>query len=149
MKRAFALLLLLLPLSFTGCKEPLVHPNPPNAILNISINLNDPQYYALRFVSGYMYLMSEENTTSRGLIAYRLSETEFRVYDRLPPNEPDACCDSEGNCTRLVVDFPFVVDECNDIQYNIINGDLFQGEGIYPLFHYQTSFDGLTLRIFN
>ena len=149
MRKAFSLLLLLLPLGFTGCKEPLVHPNPPNAIYNITISLSDWHYYDLRTVSGFMYLTPDEGSTSRGLIVYRLSETEFRAYDRLPPNEPDACCDSEGECTRLVVDFPFVVDNCNDIKYNIINGDLFQGEGIYPLFQYHTSFDGLTLRIFN
>lgn len=147
--RKFFALLLFLPLGFMGCKETLVHPNPPNAILNISINLQEPQYYDLRFVSGFMYLKSEENSTSRGLIAYRFSETEFRVYDRLPPNEPDACCDSEGNCTRLMVEIPFVVDNCNGIKYNILNGDLFEGEGIYPLFQYHTSFDGITLRIFN
>ena len=150
MRNPIALLVfLLLPIGFFGCKEPLVHPNPPNAVYNLSINLNDLQYYDLRFVSGYMYLTPEDFTTSRGLIVYRLYETEFRVYDRLPPNKPNACCDSEGECTRLVVDFPFVVDNCNDIKYNIINGDLFQGDGIYPLFQYHTSFDGVTLRIFN
>ena len=143
------LLILLLPFAFLGCEETLVHPNPPNAIINITIYPNSVQYYDLNVVSGYMYLTSDPESTSRGLIVYRLSQTEFKVYDRLPPNEPNACCDSEGNCTRLVVDFPFVMDNCNNIKYNIINGDIVEGGGVYPLFQYHTSFDGSALRIFN
>ena len=150
MKKTFIIvLMLLLPALFHGCREALVNPNYPNAIIDITINLNQSSYYDLRFVSGYMYLTSEYESSSRGLIVYRLSQDEFRAYDRLPPNKPNACCDSQGNCTRLVVDFPFVVDNCNDIKYNIINGDIFEGDGIYPLSQYRTSYDGYELRVYN
>ena len=150
MKKTIVILLMLLsPVLFHGCKETLVNPNYPNAIIDVTINLNQSSYFDLRFVSGFMYLTSDYESSSRGLIVYRLSQDEFRAYDRLPPNKPNACCDSEGNCTRLVVDFPFVIDNCNDIKYNIINGDIFEGEGIYPLIQYHTSFNGYELRIYN
>lgn len=150
MKKTFVILLMLLsPVLFHGCKETLVNPNYPNAIIDVTINLNQSSYFDLRFVSGFMYLTSDYESSSRGLIVYRLSQDEFRAYDRLPPNKPNACCDSDGNCTRLVVDFPFVIDNCNDIKYNIINGDIFEGEGIYPLIQYHTSFNGYELRIYN
>jgi hypothetical protein len=141
--------MLLSPVLFHGCTETLVNPNYPNAIIDVTINLNQSSYYDLRFVSGFMYLTSDYESSSRGLIVYRLSQDEFRAYDRLPPNKPNACCDSDGNCTRLVVDFPFVIDNCNDIKYNIINGDIFEGDGIYPLIQYHTSFNGYELRIYN
>ena len=143
------LLILIVTVLLQGCKEIHENPNYPNAIINITINLNQVDYYDLRVVSGFTYLTSDPLSTSRGLIVYRLSQDEFRVYDRLPPNEPNACCDDEGNCTRLVVDFPFVVDNCNGIKYNIINGDLFEGDGIYPLIQYHTSFNGYELHIYN
>ncbi len=142
------LLILLLTASLQGCKDVHENPNYPNAIINITINLNQIDYYDLRVVSGYTYLTSDPMSTSRGLIVYRLSQDEFRAYDRLPPNNPD-CRDNNGNLTRLVVDFPFVVDNCNDIKYNIINGDIFEGDGIYPLIQYRTSFDGYEVHIFN
>ncbi len=139
------LLLAILP---SGCRDPHENPYYPNAIIDITINLNKIDYYDLRVVSGFTYLTSDPMSTSRGIIVYRLSEDEFRAYDRLPPNNPN-CHDANGNLTRLVVDFPFVVDNCNEIKYNIINGDLFEGDGVYPLIQYHTSFNGDEGRSFN
>ena len=149
MKNKIILLLLLFGAALLqGCRDIHENPNYPNAIINFTINLNQIDYYDLRVVSGYAYLTSDPQSTSRGLIVYRLSQDEFRAYDRLPPNNPD-CRDANGNLTRLVVDFPFVLDNCNDIKYNIINGDLFEGDGIYPLIQYHTSFNGYELHIYN
>ena len=86
---------------------------------------------------------------------------EFRAYDRLPPNYPNACTDSEGNTIRLVVESPYVVDHCNNAYYNILNGNIIVDELhgmvptfstdtiVYPLIQYETTFDGVTLRIRN
>lgn len=152
MKKTFTILfILMLPVLFHGCRKPLVNPNAPNALINITISLNDPRYYDLRFDGGYMYLTSDYESTSRGIIVYRLID-EFRAWDRLPPNSPNACCDSvTGDCSRLIVDVPYVIDNCNDIKYNIIDGSVFQGEGIYTLFPYRTSFNYNTqeLHIYN
>ena len=87
-------LLLLATVLLQGCRDIHENPNYPNAIINITINLNQIDYYDLRVVSGYTYLTSDPMSTSRGLIVYRLSQDEFRAYDRLPPNEPNACCDA-------------------------------------------------------
>ena len=124
------------------------NPNQPNAILNFSIYPNDLAYYALNYAGGFMYLTSDEQSNSRGLIVYRVSQDEFRVYDRLPPNEPNACCEN-GVCSRLVVDVPFVIDSCNMIYYNILNGQVFMGDGVFPLFYYRYTYDGRELRITN
>ena len=150
MKNKILLLpILLMAILLPGCEDTHENPNYPNAIINVTINLNQHDYYDLRVVSGFTYLTSDPMSTSRGLIVYRLSQDEFRVYDRLPPNRPNACCDDDGNCTRLVVDFPFVMDNCNKIKYNIINGEIFEGDGVYPLIQYHTSFNGYELHIYN
>ena len=69
--------------------------------------------------------------------------------------------DSHGNTTRLVVDFPFVVDRCNNAYYNILNGQIIVAEPdmipnfpttgvtIYPLIQYHTQFDGNKLTVYN
>ena len=136
-------------LLFFGCRETLVNPNYPSGVINFTIYPNQLHYQELNTVSGFMYLTSDPESTSRGIIVYRLSQDEFLAYDRLPPNEPNACCDSQGNCTRLVVDFPFVIDNCNQIKYNILNGSIVEGEGIYPLIQYHTSYNGTELHIYN
>ena len=123
------------------------NPNYPNTVIDYIINLNSPQFYDLNIIGGYLYLTSDPESTSRGLIVYRISEDEFVAYDRLPPNEPDACMDSLGNGTRLIVDIPFVIDVCNNAYYNVLDGTLvkvdppFPTDVVYPLFRYHTYYD--------
>ena len=149
MKKTISFVLLLMSaMLLKGCKEPLVNPYYPNAIINFTIYPNTIHEYELNTVGGFKYYTSDPLSTSRGIIVYRLSQDEFRAYDRIPPNNPD-CRDENGNLTRLIVDSPFVLDNCNGIKYNIINGDLFEGEGIYPLIQYHTTYDGSALRIYN
>ena len=163
MKRVRSHLLILIALLafLLGCKQYPENPNRPVLPAPITIYPNTYQYYDLNFVSGWLYITSDVESTSRGIIVYRQSNTEFLAYDRMPPNEPDACTDSQGNTTRLVVDFPFVVDRCNNAYYNILNGQLIvrepdmipdfptDGTMIYPLIQYHTTFDGSKLVISN
>ena len=154
------LLIALLPL-LHGCQKYPENPNRPLLPYPITIYPNTMQYQDLNFVSGWVYITSDVESTSRGIIVYRVSNNEFLAYDRIPPNEPDACTDSQGNTTRLVVDFPFVVDRCNNAYYNILNGQIIirepdmvpnfptNGTVVYPLIQYHTSYDGSKLTITN
>ncbi|MBR4391532.1 MAG: hypothetical protein IKT08_05460 [Bacteroidales bacterium] len=148
-KTLFLFLTLAVAILSHGCKDPMENPNYPSGIINFTIYPNSLRYQDLNVVSGWMYLTSDPESTSRGIIVFRYSQDEFRAYDRLPPNNPNACCDNDGNCTRLIVDSPFVIDNCNDIKFNILNGDIIEGEGIYPLIQYHTSYDGNELHIYN
>ena len=162
MKRILKYVILaLLPLMCHGCRQIPENPNTPHAYINFTIYPNTIRYHDLNVVSGWMYLTSEVESTSRGIIVYRLSDNEFLAYDRIPPNYPNACTDSQGNTTRLVVESLFAVDHCNNAYYNILNGEIFIGEDpdkipsfvgdeyIYPLIQYHTSYDGVQLRIYN
>ncbi len=144
-----------------GCHSYPENPIRPILPTNITIYPNTLQYQELNFVSGWVYLTPDIESTSRGIIVYRYSDTEFLAYDRIPPNDPDACTDNQGNTTRLVVDFPFVVDRCNNAYYNILNGQLIvrepdmipdfptDGTPIFPLVQYHTMYDGYRLVISN
>lgn len=159
-KTHLLILIALLPL-FYGCKDNPQNPNRPILPYPITIYPNSYQYYDLNFISGWVYLTSDIESTSRGIIVYRQSETDFLAYDRLPPNDPDACTDSQGNTKRLVVDFPFVIDSCNNAYYNILNGQIIVAEPdkipnfpttgtvVYPLIQYHTNYDGVKLTISN
>ena len=163
MKKAKLHLLILIALLpfVSGCRDLPQNPNRPILPTPITIYPNTLQYQDLNFVSGWLYITADVESTSRGIIVYRMSDTEFLAYDRIPPNEPDACTDSQGNTTRMVVDFPFVVDHCNNAYYNILNGQIIvrepdmvpsfptDGTQVYPLIQYHTSFDGSKLVITN
>lgn len=163
MKKTILHLLILIAFltSVSGCKKSHENPNRPSTPFSFSIYPNTLQYQEINYVSGWIYLTSELESTSRGIIVYRKSENEFLAYDRLPPNEPDACTESDGTTTRLVVDFPMVVDHCNNAYYNILNGQIIvaepdmipnfptDGVEIYPLIQYYTRYDGQKLTIYN
>ena len=143
-----------------ACRDVIENPNYPNAYINFTIYPNSSREYELNTVGGFKYYTSDPMSTSRGIIVYRLYQDEFRAYDRLPPNYPNACTDSQGNTNRLVVERGFwVVDHCNNAYYNIINGDIFIDNDtmvpnfdcsvVYPLIQYHTVYDGSALRIYN
>ena len=150
-----------------GCQKYPENPNRPVLPYPIKINLNDYQYHNLRFVSGWEYIVAPVESTSRGIIVFHSPnadnlDNEFIAYDRMPPNAPDACTDSQGNTTRLVVDGGWVIDHCNNAYYNILNGQIIineqfgmvpnfptDGTVVYPLIEYHTTFDGTQLVISN
>ena len=165
------LLILIVLLSFFwGCKQYPENPYRPILLYPITIYPNsthyiDPStghYHSLSNLFDWVYITADIESTSRGIIVYRYSDNEFFAYDRMPPNDPDACTDSQGNTTRLVVeDDMFVVDRCNNAYYNILDGQLIvrepdmipdfptTGTMVYPLIQYRTTFDGNKLVISN
>jgi len=132
-----------------SCKKEEQNPNIPVVYINITIDPNSTMFQPLNTSGGWMYLTS--NPPSRGIIVYRSTQDEFLAYDRIPPNDPNHCCESSTNCTRLVVgdNFPFVKDDCLGITYSILDGGIFQGEGKWPMIRYNTTYNGQYLRIFN
>ncbi|MBO5853683.1 MAG: hypothetical protein J6Q61_03000, partial [Bacteroidales bacterium] len=116
MKIIFVILLFLL--SMFSCEDTPYNPNIPDAYINFSIEPNSTFYYELNTVSGWMYVSAPPQ--SRGIIIYRYSMDEFRAYERQSPNDPNHC----GEYSRLIVDFPFVVDTCLDVKYSILDGQI-------------------------
>ena len=162
------ILIALLPL-LHGCQKYPENPNRPLLPYPVTVYISDAhfvdpstnQHHDLNNIFDWVYINSEIESSSRGIIVFRNNDNEFLAYDRMPPNEPNACTDSQGNTTRLVVDFPFVVDRCNNAYYNILNGQIIirepdmvpdfptDGTVVYPLIQYHTSYDGSKLTITN
>lgn len=130
-----------------SCHSEWENPNRLTAIVDFTIYPNSDREYELNHPGGVKYYSSDPESNSRGILVYRVDMTEFRVWDRLPPNNPNACCNDEGECSRLVADGLFVLDNCNNITYNILDGTVFEGEGRYRLYPYTYMFDGTALRI--
>lgn len=128
-----------------SCHSEWENPNRLTAIVDFTIYPN--REYELKRPGGFKYYSSDPESNSRGILVYRVDMTEFRVWDRLPPNNPNACCNDEGECSRLVADGLFVLDNCNNITYNILDGTVFEGEGRYRLYPYTYMYDGTALRI--
>ncbi len=123
-----------------GCKKE--DSKVPYVDVNITINLDQPEYHDLRTTGGWLYLTGG----SRGLIVYRLSSDEFKAYDRHCTYKPSEDCDP-----ALVdsSDIKIVCRDCHGSQYSITDGTVIKGPANEPLREYSTSFDGTLLRITN
>lgn len=142
MKIIFVIVFVLL--SMFSCDNTPPNPNIPEAYINLNIYPNSTMNYELNTVSGWMYVSAPPQ--SRGIIIYRYSIDEFKAYERQSPNEPNSC----GKDSRLIVEFPFVIDTCLDVKYSILDGSILtEGYSGYPLIQYRTQYDGSTLRVFN
>ncbi|MBQ5856383.1 MAG: hypothetical protein IIW55_03645 [Bacteroidales bacterium] len=138
------LVILVFFLGFNSCIDTPYNPNTPDVYINFEIYPNSTFYPELNTVSGCLEFYAP--WPSRGIIIYRYSQDEFKAYERQSPNEPNYC----GENSKLIVEFPFVVDTCLDIKYSILDGSIFTPNYMgYPLIEYRTQYDGHTLRVFN
>ena len=112
-----------------------------NVDIDFTIYPNTLEYQELNVVGGYIYLTAP--LPSYGIIVYRTSYTDFMAYDRRPLIDNESCPDN-----RLNVDGLCIADDCNGLQYNILDGFNINGDGTH-LYWYQTEFDGTALRIHN
>ena len=120
----------------------------PHVDVNIQLYPNTSQYIDLNTVGGFVYLTA--NYPSRGIIVYRVSDTDFIAFERTCPYDPDKCC--EGNeCARLVVDNSHLTisDPCCNSKYLILDGSNVSGPSTFPLKQYHTTFDGNALHIYD
>jgi len=137
-----------------SCNKTNINPNDPRAIIQIDIDPNSTFYQGLNTVGGWIYVANGGGVYigpgSRGVIIYRESQSTFKAYDRLPPNDPNKCY-NDGKRTQLVVGkyYPFVKDECTGNTYQLLDGSLIQGNGRYPLIEYHAVYDGNMLHVFN
>lgn len=126
------------------------HSDIPYANINVVINPNSTLYQELNTVGGWLYYQWVD-PPSRGLIIYRMTQDEFKAYERTPPMNSNTCCDVEtGICTALLVEdyYPFVYDTCSDYSYQILDGSPISPATV-PLKSYRAVYDGLNLYITN
>ncbi len=126
-------------LTITSCRKENSSQVPLVAV-DITINLNDPQFINLAVPTGWIYLTGG----SMGLIVYRNNNTDFTCYDRHSPYNVDEYCRvsvSDDNITAI--------DECSDSQWVLTDGQVVLGPAEAPLRAYQTNYNPPYLRIYN
>ncbi|WOK06469.1 hypothetical protein RT717_25675 [Imperialibacter roseus] len=127
-------------LIFAQCSESNTGPNIPPKIVNIEINLSNLQYQSLRQVGGFVYLSGG----NKGLIVYRQSQSEYRVWDRICTYGPGKECEV---VTMNSSGF-YMEDLCCKSTFDL-DGYPTAGPAKYPLVEYRAVSDGTFLYISN
>ena len=112
----------------------------PYVPVNINININQPDFFDLTVVTGWVYVTGG----SRGIVVYRKSENEFIALER------HATFEVQNNCAVTVMPDGVILDDpCSDSQWLIMDGTIVNGPANTPLMTYNTSFNNPYLSITN
>lgn len=124
--------------------QPLI----PYAPVNLSLNITNQQYAALRVDNGAVTLPVSGPAGSggvKGVIVVRQSAGTYLAFERNCPYQPyDACAlVSLDRTSRL-----FIRDSCCNSQFNL-QGQITGGPSPRPLKQYSTSLQGSLLSVIN
>jgi hypothetical protein len=134
-----ALLGLVITVGMTSCRRN--NTQIPYAPVDVYININNPSYYTLQAVGGWVYY----SAGSRGLIIYRRNTDEFAAYDRHSPYLPDDGCTVAVDSSNITA-----TDPCSGSKWLLYDGSVTNGPAVFPLLGYQATFDGVSnLHIYN
>ncbi|MFZ4785253.1 MAG: hypothetical protein ACOYLH_07220 [Flavobacteriales bacterium] len=122
----------------TGCRDRTSQV--PYVNVNISMNINEPQFFDLTVPTGWAYVTGG----SKGIIVYRLSQEEFIALERHSPHNPDDECRVEVQDDGVIIE-----DPCSGSAWLINDGSIVSGPTNYALTRYQTSFEDPILYIYN
>ena len=114
--------------------------NIPQIGINVYLQLDQPAYFNLSAIGGYVYL----NEGSKGIIVYRAIDA-YKAYERHSPYR------SDEECAFVTVDSSgiYAVEECDEIQFYLIDGSVATGDASVPLLQYKTQESQGTLHVYN
>lgn len=121
-------------ISAISCSKNNIIRNPyvSDVPINYQVNLNLPQYDALRFVGGSAFIYQ---VGLKGVLLYNLNGQTFLAWEATCPNH------IPRECSKLQLDVPLARCGCENFEYNLVNGQLLNGDEntntAYPLINYQ------------
>ncbi|MGB0375754.1 MAG: hypothetical protein ACPGC5_01010 [Flavobacteriaceae bacterium] len=128
-----------------GCSpsETVRNPHLNDTPFQVEVNLNLPQYDALRFAGGALYV---NQGGIQGLLILNLNGNQFLAWEASCANHPIE------SCSRLSIEGVLANCQCaHQAQYSLATGQWLNatGENAYPLLNYTTRLNGNILRISN
>ena len=116
--------------------------NIPYVYVDFYVSIDDPEYLDLSTVGNHVFL---KNAGVTGVIIYRSSINEFHAYDRTCTYKPDKnCAVIDDTTSSILVECP-----CCGSNFSLDYGYVTTGPATRPLKEYHTSFDGVTLHVYN
>lgn len=124
------------------------NPYIPNYSVNLTINLDLPQYNDLKFVANGIY---QSGQGAKGIFVFNTG-SGYNAFDAACPNQALSACSTMAfkkldPSDPLKVDKTTVVCSCDEAEYNLFTG---QSTGQkYPMKQYRVDVNGNVLRISN
>ena len=142
--KKIALLLLILNI-FSACStNDDNHHNNPNLIdlnFNLHLNLDFTEYHDLTYPGNSF---ATYRNGIRGIVFYNINSSQYTAFELSDPNHPP------NDCSAMTVEGIIATCNCEDgNSYNIITGELMEGEGKYAMKPYRIERRGNTIEVYN
>ncbi len=139
-------ILFLIVLITYSCEKNKIERNPylNNVKINYEINLNLPEFDALRYIGGSKKIL---NIGLNGVIVFNLNNTSYLAWE--------ASCSNHNlkDCSKLKIEGVLAKCNCENYQYSLATGQLINPEknlkNPFGLLYYQTNLYNNILRISN
>ena len=118
------------------------NPNLIDPVVNVTLNLNLPQYDPLKFPGNSVILNGQG---IRGIVVYNINNDLYMALELSDPNHPT------NSCSKMVVEGPVASCPCesDDNTYFITSGQHATDESLYPMQAYRVERTGDNIRITN
>ena len=116
------------------------NPNLPDVNFNFQLNLNFAEYNDLQFPGNSF---ATYNYGVKGVVIYNINSSQYVAFELSDPNHPP------NNCSGMIVDGVIATCGCDDNQYNVITGELVEGDGDYTMKPYRVQRSGNMLEVYN
>lgn len=142
MKKFFSFLLLFILMTACSGSDDSVRNNPnlPDLNFRFQINLNLPEYNNLQF-AGNSYATYTQGI--KGVVIYNINNSQFVAFELSDPNHPPS------NCSAMTVNGVIASCSCDTNQYNVITGQITEGDSQYPMKPYRVQRSGNVLEVYN
>ena len=116
------------------------NPNLPDLNFRFQLNLSLPEYNDLQF-PGNSY--ATYNYGVKGVVIYNINNNQYVAFELSDPNHP------VRSCSAMKVNGVIASCDCDDNTYNVITGQVSEGEGVYSMKPYRVERSGNTLQVYN
>ena len=144
MKRLFFTVLMLCFLSCDKSDDNNLNGNNPyvtSPIVNLTLNLNLPEYNPLRF-PGNSVVLTQQGI--KGIIIYNVNNSLYTAFDLTDPNH------IPNNCSKMEIEGVIATCPCeDDNSYDIVTGQHQVNNQAHPMFQYRIQRTGDNITITN
>lgn len=142
MKKILSLLVVFI--TVTACSESdddiRNNPNLPDLNFRVQLDLSFPEYNDLQFPGNSF---ATYNYGVRGVVIYNINNSQYAAFELSDPNHPP------NSCSAMTVNGVIATCGCDGNQYNVITGELVEGDGQYTMKPYRVQRSGNRLEVFN
>ena len=116
------------------------NPNLPDLNFRFQLDLDFPEYLDLNY-AGNSY--ATYNYGVKGIVIYNINSSQYSAFELSDPNHPPS------ECSGMTVNGVIASCGCDDNKYNVITGELTEGEGQYTMKPYRIQRSGNVIEVWN